>query len=377
MPQEQRQRPGRPDPPTGQAVAPTFARADLARARLFAQRLAGPVSGTAVEAVRWLTAIQAQDFASALTSVGLRTATRLRAEVVAAIDVGEIVRSWPMRGTLHLTAAEDLPWMVQLLAPRVIKASVARRSKLGLEGPHLHRARELTTAVLSGGRRLCRSDLFATWERAGLNRGGERGTHILRYLAMTGTVVLGPTDGAGEQLVVLLDEWVRQPRHLERDEALGELALRYFRSHGPATTADLAAWCGLTADDTRTALTLARPELLSCHIEGTEHFLDPETPNRLAAAREACGGRVLLLPAFDEFLLGYRDRTAQLDPAHAHQIVPGGNGIFRPTVVSDGRVVGTWTRTGRGAHPEVTATAFTAFSTDVDSAIHRLYAALP
>lgn len=376
MPQEQRQLPGRPNPAKGHPVAPAFALDDVARARLVAQRLTGPVSGTAVEAVRWLTAIQAQDFASALTSVGLRTGAGLRAEVIAAIDVGEIVRSWPMRGTLHLTAAEDLPWMLQLLAPRVVKASVARRSKLGLDEPQLHRARELTTAVLSGGRRLRRSDLFATWERAGLNRGGERGTHILRYLAMTGTVVLGPTDGAGEQLVVLLDEWIPQPRHLERDEALGELALRYFRSHGPASIADLAAWCGLTADDTRTALTLARPELLSCHIEGTEHFLDPETPNRLAAAC-ARAGRVLLLPAFDEFLLGYRDRTAQLDPAHAHQIVPGGNGIFRPTVVSDGRVVGTWTRTGRGAHAEVTATAFTAFSTDVDSAIPRLYAALP
>lgn len=210
MPQEQRQRPRRPNPPTGQAGAPTFTLDNLARARLVAQ-LTGPVSGTAVEAVRWLTAIQAQDFASALTSVGLRTATRLRAEVIAAIDEGEIVRSWPMRGTLHLTAAEDLPWMVQLLAPRVIKTSVARRSTLGLDEPQLHRACELTTAVLSGGRRLRRSDLFATWERAGLNRGGERGTHILRYLAMTGTVVLGPTDGTGEQLVVLLDEWVPQP----------------------------------------------------------------------------------------------------------------------------------------------------------------------
>ena len=376
MPQEQRQSPSLPDPATGQPVAPTFALDDVARARLVAQRLAGPGSGTAVEAVRWLTAIQAQDFASALTSVGLRTGARLRAEVISEIDDGEIVRSWPMRGTLHLTAAKDLPWMLHLLAPRVVKASAARRCKLGLDEPQLQRARELTTAALSGGRRLRRSTLLATWERAGLNRGGERGTHILRYLAMTGTVVLGPTDGAGEQLVVLLDEWVPQPRHLERDEALGELALRYFRSHGPATTTDLAAWSGLTAADTRTALTLARPELSSCHIEDTEHLFDPGTPDRLAATY-ARGESVLLLPAFDEFLLGYRDRTAQLDPAHADQIVPGGNGIFRPTVVSAGRVVGTWIRTGRGAHSEVTATAFTAFSADVNTAIPKLYAALP
>ena len=149
MPQEQRQSPSLPDPATGQPVAPTFALDDVARARLVAQRLAGPGSGTSVEAVRWLTAIQAQDFASALTSVGLRTGARLRAEVISEIDAGEIVRSWPMRGTLHLTAAKDLPWMLHLLAPRVVKASAARRSKLGLDEPQLQRARELTTAALS------------------------------------------------------------------------------------------------------------------------------------------------------------------------------------------------------------------------------------
>lgn len=349
---------------------------DVAQARLVAQRLAGPGAPTVTDAVRWLTAVQAQDFASALTSVGLRTRTPLRTEAITSLDAGDIVRSWPMRGTLHLTAAEDLPWMLRLLAPRAVRSSVARRTALGLEEPQLEWARKLSVESLSGGRRLRRLDLISVWDKAGLDRSGERGTHILRYLAMTGTVVLGPTNGAGEQLVVLLDEWIRSPRQLERDEALGELALRYFRSHGPATAVDLAAWSGLTSRDTRTAVALARPALTSWTIVSTEYLLDPQTPERLSAARAQATG-VLLLPGFDEFLLGYRNRTAQLDPAHADRIVPGGNGIFRPTVVSAGRVVGTWTRIGRGERQRIAATPFDSFTSRVEEAIPTLYAALP
>lgn len=354
---------------------PELARDNVAQARLVAQRLAGPKAPTPAEAVQWLTAMQAQDYAGALTSIGLRTRGRLRAEVVAALDTGAIVRSWPMRGTLHLTAAQDLSWMLRLLTPRVIKGSAARRRGLGLDEPQLERARELSIDALSGGRQLRRADLLASWDKAGLDPDGQRGVHVLRYLAMTGTLVFGPT-AAGEQLVVLLDEWVRQPRDLDRDQALCELAVRYFRSHGPATALDLAAWSGLTAGDTRTAITLARPSLASLTIAGTEHLLDPQTPERLAAAPEHAEG-VLLLPGFDEFLLGYRDRSAQLDPAWAGRIVPGGNGIFRPTVVSAGRVVGTWTRTGRGARQEIAATPFTNFPPHVESAIAERYAALP
>jgi hypothetical protein len=192
---------------------------------------------------------------------------------------------------------------------------------------------------------------------------------------MTGTLVFGPT-ADGEQLVVLLDEWIPQPRRLDGDEALGQLALRYFRSHGPAPPTDLAAWAGLTAPDLRTAVALARPHLASLDLDGVEHLLDPETSDRLHEAKNEID-RVLLLPGFDEFLLGYRDRRAQLDPAYADLIVPGGNGVFRPTVVDRGSVVGTWTRTGRAPRLALSATPFTAFRAEVESALPELYDALP
>jgi hypothetical protein len=123
---------------------------EVALLRLAAQRIVGPRAGTAAEAVRWLTAVQAQDFNGALTSVALRTASRRRADVEEALDAGEVVRSWPMRGTLHLLAAEDLPWMLRLLAPRVVAATVGRRTGLGLTTSQLEQAREVAQRALSG-----------------------------------------------------------------------------------------------------------------------------------------------------------------------------------------------------------------------------------
>jgi hypothetical protein len=111
-------------------------------------------------------------------------------------------------------------------------------------------------------------------------------------------------------------------------------------------------------------------------MDGTEHFLDPETPERLASAGPAADD-VLLLPAFDEFLLGYGDRSAVLGTAHAHRIAPGGNGVFRPTVVSGGRVVGVWRQTTHGGRRTFAAEPFESFSPQVAAAIERAHAALP
>jgi hypothetical protein len=348
---------------------------EVALLRLVAQNIAGPGLAAPADVVRRLTAVQGQEFPGALTSVALRTRSRLRKDVEAALDAGEIVRSWPMRGTLHLVAAEDLPWLLDLLAPRMLASSAGRRAGLGLDEATYVRARELTEATLSGGRRLRRRALLDSWAAAGVSVEGQRGAHLIGQLAQSGVICLGPLDGA-EQCLVLLDEWIRHPRRLDRDEALRELALRFFTGHGPATVADLARWAATTLRDARAGLAAARSELAVVEVDGVEHFLDPRTPDVLADHRSEARG-VFLLPGFDEYVLGYGDRSAVLDPGFAERIVPGGNGMFRPTVVHDGRIVGTWGWTGRGAQRTVTATPFTAFPDDVAAAIPELAAALP
>jgi hypothetical protein len=348
---------------------------DIALLRLAAQHIAGPGLPTATDAVRWLTALQAQDHNGVPTSVALRTAAGTRQAVEAALNAGEIVKSWPMRGTLHLVAAEDLPWMLQLAAPRVVAGAAARRARLDLDTSTLEHARKLAVNALTAGHQLRRDDLLAAWNEGGLATAGQRGYHMLWHLAQTGTLCFGPMRD-GEQLVVLVDEWIARPRRLEREEALGELVWRYFRSHGPATVKDFTRWTNLIAADVRAGLALARPRLTRLDVEGVEYFMDPQTADLLDTCRRRARG-VFLLPGFDEFILGYADRGAVLPTEFADRIVPGGNGMFRPTVVSDGQVVGTWKHTGRGAKRTVVATPFVAFPDEVAETIPEVYATLP
>jgi hypothetical protein len=231
-------------------------------------------------------------------------------------------------------------------------------------------------AALQDRGRAGRAELLTAIGEGGVATTGQRGYHLLWYLSQTGTLCLGPTDGDGDQLYVRLDEWIPDPRRLEPEEAHAELALRFFTGHGPATVPDLVRWSGSTARAVRAGLARVRDRLEAVTVDGTEYLLDPETPERLAAARAEADG-VLLLPGFDEFVLGYGDRTAVLPAEHADRIVPGANGIFRPTVVHRGQVVGTWRWTGRGATRTVQAEPFTTFPEAVQTAVPKVAAQLP
>lgn len=347
---------------------------DVALLRVVAQRIAGPRPATAADVVRRLTAVQGQDLPGALLSVALRTAERTPADVVAALDTAEVVRSWPMRGTLHLVPAEDLHWLLDLLTPRVLAGAAARRAQLGITEAEIDRAGRLVVDALHGGHGLRRAGLLGALADGGVDIGGQRGYHLLAHLARTAVLCLGPVVD-GEQCFVLVDEWIPAPRRPDPEQALGELADRFFRGHGPATVQDLARWAGLRASEARAGLAAALPGLSRLEVDGVEHFLDPQTPDLLAACRDEARG-TFLLPGFDEYVLGYGDRSAVLDPAFADRIVPGGNGMFRPTVVNDGRIVGTWRWTGRGAVRTVTATPFSTFPEDVAAAVPGLAAAL-
>lgn len=352
---------------------------EVALLRLVAQRIAGAGFATAADAVGWLTCVQAQDFPGALTSVALRVRNGTRRSVEAALDAGVVVRSWPMRGTLHLVPAADLPWMLALGTPRILASTVRRRREVGIDDTDLPRVRELTVAALTGGGRLSRDDLLSRWRDAGQPTGGQRGAHLLGYLAMTGVVCLGPVHDGGQQ-VVLVDEWVREARRLgrdlDRDEALGEWALRYFRGHGPATVKDFTWWTKLLASDVKAGVAVARPRLETVEVDGVEHLMDPATPDLLVATSRQARS-VFLLPGFDEYVLGYADRRAALPPEFAQRVCPGGNGMFLGSVVAGGAITGTWRRTGSGAKRAISATPFTSFSRRVETAIPRLFAALP
>lgn len=293
-------------------------------------------------------AMQAQDFSGAKWSVGLRTVDRTDAQVEAALAAGDAVRSWPFRGTLHLVAPEDLGWMLAITRPRIATSTRARRDALGLTEYELVRSADAAVGLMTGGRAVRRDALLAEFERVGVSTAGQRGYHLLFHHAVSGLIVFGPVDGT-HQTFVLLDEWVQNPRRLERDESLGELAARYFRSHGPATDRDLAWWASIPLRDVRRGIEIAG--LAKRRFDGIEYYLDP--------AVEPVAQPTHLLPGFDEYLLGYQDRSPVLAQQFASRIVPGNNGVFQPTVVDRGQVVGTWRRTRRPGHVAVAVSEFT------------------
>jgi hypothetical protein len=310
----------------------------IAQLRLQRQGIVGAKFDSPVEVVSWLGAIQAQDYASALWAIGLRMREATQAMVEQAIAERRIVRTWPMRGTLHFVAAEDVRWMSALMASRVIAGNQARlRREFDLDDAVLARCREVLVGALRDGRSLTRNDLYATLEKAGIATAKQRGIQITGRLAQEGLLCLGPRAGK-QPTFVLLDGWVVAHRSMEREQGLAELARRYFFSHGPATERDFAWWSGLTLKDVRLAIRLAGADLEPESIDGQVYLHAGETgaPGEQVPASH-------LLPAFDEYLVAYKDRSDALDARHARQLI-GVNGLFNASVVVDGRVVGTWKR---------------------------------
>lgn len=348
---------------------------DLAGLRLVAQRLAGQRCDDPLSAVAHLGAVQGQDLPGALTSVALRTSSRSHAEVVAAFDTGLLVRSWPMRGTLHLVPAVDLGWMLSLTRDRMIAGAATRRREVGITDQTLVTGRELARSALDGAGALPRKELFESWRTAGLLVHSQTAVHLLGLLCQQSVLVLGPLAGR-EQLVVSYADWIPQPRHLDRPEALAELARRYLRSHGPATVADLARWASLTLTEARAAVAAIRDEFDHLRIDEVEHLHQPGLIEYWQDHRDDVA-QLQLLPGFDEFILGYRDRSFAVADAHASRLVPGNNGMFRASIVKDGQVIGVWRRGGTPKKPKLIAEGFQPLTDAELVAAQAAFQALP
>jgi hypothetical protein len=308
---------------------------DIVRERLHNQLITNARFADPGEVVRWLGAVQAQDYRAGLWAVGLRIPGSTEATVERAVAERRIVRTWPMRGTLHFVAPEDARWMLELLTPRVVAASAGRYRQLELDDATLARGRRAVEKTLRGGMSLSRPALYRMLDAAGVSTAGQRGLHILGWLAQKGVICFGARDGK-QQTFALLDEWVPESRSLARDEALAELAARYVASHGPATAEDFSWWTGLPLRDARAAVESVASRFLTERI-GRKTYWFPE-PSKAKRPRSP---DIRLLPVYDEYLVGYRDRGAALDPVYATR---AGNGIFKPIVLVDGRVAGTWTK---------------------------------
>ena len=291
-------------------------------------------------------AIQAQDYLGSLWAVGLRLPSAVEPEIEEAVAARIIVRTWPMRGTLHFVPAADVRWMLRLLTPRVIARSAGRYRELGLDTAAFTRSRKVVTRALAGGRGLTRAEVYAELDRGGVSPEGQRGIHILGHLAQNGLICFGPRKGK-QATFVLLEEWLPPSRDLSREEALTILAERYFASHGPATVHDFAWWTGLLIKEAQEAIAAAGSALVSESSEG-RRWLAAAGPPPSARARPRAA---VLLPPWDEYVVAYKDRSAALD----RPVGPVDRlyAIGLSLIVIDGRVRGSWRRALAGSTARV------------------------
>jgi len=291
------------------------------------------------ELLRHMGAMQAQDYQNALWAIGVRLPGLSRDNVEQAIEERQIVRTWPMRGTIHFVPAEDAKWMVQLMTPRILSGQAARRRQLDLTEELVTSYAPVVIDALKGGKLLTRKELLQILEEHSISTVGQRGIHILWELSQRGLLCFGPYKGK-QPTFVLLDEWIPNSRSLGHEAAVREMVLRYFTSHGPATVKDFCNWTRLTVKDTKQAIESLNDTLTSTQIDGNEYWLSRAN----AVPKAPASPEVYLLPGFEEYMLGYRDRSAMLELAHANKVVPGGNGVFFPIIVVDGQIKGVWKR---------------------------------
>lgn len=334
--------------------------AQAARARLGNLLLGTHDHDDVASVAEWLGALQAQDLHSGLWSFGARLPGSTRASVEQAVAEGTVLRTWPMRGTIHFVPAADASWMLATTGRLALKGVQRRWEYLGLDEKTATRAAEVLQTALTNGRRLTRSAALAALTESGIDVSGQRGYHLIWYASQVGVTCLGPNEG-NEQTIVRLADWSPHPVERDPDDALRELALRFVRSHGPVTAADFARWTGLGVRAARQAIFANDDAVAEVEVSGTPMWQgrEPLEPYR--------GARVL--PGFDEFILGYKDRTAMVAEEVQERLAPGGNGVFRATIVYDGQVLGTWRRTPRRAADVITVEPFAPVSTRTRKAL--------
>jgi hypothetical protein len=320
---------------------------DITGTRLRNQRLSGGRLTHPQDVVRWLGAVQAQDYAGAKWALGLRMQRSADAQIEAAFNKGKILRTHVMRPTWHFVTPADIRWMLALTAPRVSAAMAPYNRRLELDATVFRRAQRAMVRALRGGRQLTRQELKVVIQRAGVHADGvQRLAHIVMQAELDAVICSGARRGK-QFTYALLDERVPMSRPLSRGDAIAELARRYFTSHGPAHVHDFAWWSGLTVADARAGLEAVERVLAYDTVDGRTYWFPSSVrgPNKTRSA--------YLLPLFDEYLIAYKDRSAALDVSRIAARDP-----FSAPIVVNGQVVGGWKRLQNGSSISIALTPF-------------------
>lgn len=310
---------------------------EISNGRLFSQQITATNFTTVKEVVSWMGAVQAQDYAMAKWAIGLRLPGSTDKMIEQAIDEANIIRTHVLRPTWHFVASDDARWMLELTAPRIIKRLSSRHKELELDEKTLLKTTQIIEKILQS-RQLTRQEIMNELEKQGVRTNDFRSYHIMFDAELRGLVCNGSMRGK-QFTYALLDERVPKKKTFKKDEALAKLTARYFASHGPAALQDFVWWSGLSVSDARIGLETAKPGLSCEKFQGKEYWF-----NEAVKTNTRKDENVHFLPAFDEFMVSYKDRSASLEDKNLSSAILR-NGIFKPIIVKSGKVIGSWSRT--------------------------------
>lgn len=315
-------------------------RPDIARRRLANQLLLAPTLTAPAAVVRRLGAVQAQDYAGAKWGVGARTREALDAVVEQALSEGSILRTHVLRPTWHFVTPADIRWMLALTAPRVKAAMAYYDRQLELDHTVLRRSHTALTRALRDGRQLTRAELARVLGRAPVDvTGSQRLGHLLMHAELDGLVCSGVRRGK-QHTYALLEERVPPAAPLDRDDTLHELTRRYFATRGPATAKDFAWWSGLTLADATRGVQIAGRRLAREVVGDETYWFDAAAQSWRKRSPTAH-----LLPNFDEYFIGFKNRSAIGKRLNSTRIVTSREAVTPHVIVVDGQLVGGWRRT--------------------------------
>jgi hypothetical protein len=312
--------------------------------------------------VQWLGAVQAQDYAAAKWALGLRLPGTTDDDIEHAMSYGAILRTHVLRPTWHFVSPADIRWMLALTGPRVNAANAYYYRQVELDDAIFARSNAVLAQALQGGKQLTRRELASAFNRAGIATDGLRLGFLIMHAELDGIICSGARRGK-QFTYALLDERVPQIGAIDRDEALARLAARYFMSHGPARLQDFVWWSGLTVADARAGLAMVSSQLTNQTIDGQTCWLSPS-----ALSIKIPSPTVYLLPNYDEYVVGYTDRSAIFDTSHTHKLGGRGDILSNRTIVIDGQIAGTWRATGQKDSDVLDATFFTQLNAAEQSA---------
>ncbi len=337
---------------------------DIVNVRLSSQQITNRIFDKVKDVVGFMGAIQAQDYAMAKWAIGVRLPGSTDKIVTTSINNAELIRSHLLRPTWHFVSADDIYWMLQLTAPQIKSSMKSRNKELELTEAVFNKSNKVIIRTLSGGKNLTRGELRKELEKAKINTDKNRLSHLLMEAELDGIVCSGEVKGK-KQTYAMLPERVPNKKVLTKEEALAELANRYFSSHGPATLKDFVWWSGLPVKDARSALELVKSNFIQETFNLETYWLT----DSFSISRNSLKS-VSLLPAFDEYIISYKDRNAMLTIKNKKKAVLN-NGIFRPVIIMYGQVIGIWRRSTKSDKIIIEIEFFRSFSKAVTKLIER------